>query len=155
MVSCTEFIPFYSELFKYIEEKEGHDAVIRYWKHISDVYVEPMLGKLAAEKGIAACWEYWSKTLSEEAADFTMTFDDEKNEYLMQMHHCPSKGMLLALEHMEPYHDYCSHCAYLYSPVLERYGIMGEECFTDVDNAKCSCRYFLPDTGGEHSVSDN
>ena len=33
MISCTEFIPVYSELFKYLEEeKGGHDEVVRYWE---------------------------------------------------------------------------------------------------------------------------
>ena len=36
MISCTEFIPLYSEFFKFIESKGGHDAVVRYWEYISD-----------------------------------------------------------------------------------------------------------------------
>ena len=30
MISCTEFIPLYSELFKYLEDIGGHDEVVRY-----------------------------------------------------------------------------------------------------------------------------
>ena len=36
MISCTEFIPAYSELFKYIEEIDGEEGVLKYWEHISD-----------------------------------------------------------------------------------------------------------------------
>lgn len=144
MLSCTEFIPLYSELFRYIEDKAGHDAVVRYWKYVSKVYVEPRLGKLAEEKGIAACWEYWSKSLNEEAADFTMTYDEEKKVYDFQMHYCPSKGLLLNLKHMEPYHDYCGHCAVLYAPVLAKYGIMSEEDYSRTNEAKCSEKYYIP-----------
>ena len=32
MISCTEFIYSYSELFKFIEEKEGKEGVRRYWE---------------------------------------------------------------------------------------------------------------------------
>ena len=64
MISCTEFIPMYSEMFKYMEEKDGHDAVMKFWHHIADIYVRERLGKLAAEKGLAACWEYWSHFLN-------------------------------------------------------------------------------------------
>jgi len=35
MISCTEFIPAYSELFKYLEKKGGKEAVEAYWRHIS------------------------------------------------------------------------------------------------------------------------
>jgi hypothetical protein len=38
------------------------------------------------------------------------------------MHKCPSKGMLLELEHMKPYKAYCEHCPALYSRVLEPLG---------------------------------
>lgn len=144
MVSCTEFIPLYSELFKYIEEKAGHDAVIKYWEYISREYVEPRLGALVKEKGIAACWEYWSKTLNEEAADFTITYDEEEKTYELDMRYCPSKGLLQSLPHMEPYHDYCGHCAVLYAPILEKYGISCEEDASQTDQAKCRAKYYIP-----------
>ena len=144
MVSCTEFIPLYSELFKFIEEKEGRDGVIKYWEHIRDVYVEPRLGKLAEEKGMAACWEYWSKSLNEEAADFTMTYDDEAEEFAIDMRYCPSKGMLNDCKHIKPYYDYCGHCAFLYAPVLARYGIESEEDYSRTGKAACSLKFFKP-----------
>ena len=31
MISCTEFIPAYSELFKFIDRKSGRQAVYDYW----------------------------------------------------------------------------------------------------------------------------
>ena len=34
MISCTEFIPCYSELFTYLEEKSGRDEVDRFWKYL-------------------------------------------------------------------------------------------------------------------------
>ncbi|HHW32487.1 MAG TPA: hypothetical protein GXX20_12600 [Clostridiaceae bacterium] len=137
MISCTEFIPLYSELFKYIDEKDGHDAVIKYWEHISDTYVANLLGKLVEEKGMDGCWEYWSKALNEEAADFIMMYDDEKQVLTTEMRYCPSKGMLLKLKHMEPYYDYCGHCKVLYSRVLEKYGILTEGDHSEVDRARC------------------
>ena len=45
MVSCTEFIPFYSEFFKYLEDKNGKEEVIRYWEFISDTFVKELLGE--------------------------------------------------------------------------------------------------------------
>lgn len=144
MLSCTEFIPLYSELFKYIEEKADHDAVVKYWEYISREYVEPRLGKLAEQKGLAACWEYWSRALSEEAADFTIRYDEEEQTYELDMHYCPSKGLLMSLPHIEPYHDYCGHCAALYAPVLAKYGIEAKEDYSGTDEAKCSIKFFVP-----------
>jgi len=144
MVSCTEFIPLYSELFKFIEEKEGREGVVKYWQHIRDEYVEPRLGKLAEEKGFAACWEYWSKSLNEEAADFTMTYDDEAEEFAIDMRYCPSRRLLNECKHIKPYHDYCGHCAFLYAPILARFGIMAEEDYSRTDKAACSLKFFVP-----------
>ena len=35
MISCTEFIPLYSEFFKYLDKDGGHDAVMEYWNYLS------------------------------------------------------------------------------------------------------------------------
>ena len=78
MLSCTEFIPAYSELFKFIEEREGYKGVEDYWIFISDEYVDGFLGPVVTEKGLEGCYDYWSHSLNEEAADFTMT-DREGN----------------------------------------------------------------------------
>lgn len=137
MVSCTEFIPLYSELFKYIEENADHDAVVRFWYSLADTYVADTLGKLVAEKGLEGCWEYWCKVSTEEACDIHREFDEENQVMTSTMRHCPSKGMLLKLDYMEPYHDYCGHCSVLYAPVLDKYGIERiETC--DPDSASCS-----------------
>ena len=137
MISCTEFIPAYSELFRYLEERGGEAEVVRFWEHLSDNFLHN-LRDLVAEHGLRGCWMYWSHTLNEEAADFTMELDEDAGEFSITMHHCPSKGLLLNLEHMEAYHDYCGHCDVLYRRVLEP---MGYECTCDlsrVDEAKCS-----------------
>ncbi len=34
MISCTEFIPSYSELFSYLEEKHGEDEVSKFWTYL-------------------------------------------------------------------------------------------------------------------------
>ena len=137
MISCTEFIPAYSELFKFLEARGGKQEVVGYWEYISDNFLHN-LRALVQEHGLRGCWLYWSHTLNEEAADFTMEIDDEAGEFTIVMHHCPSKGRLNELEHIEPYHDYCGHCDVLYRRVLEP---LGFECIADLsecDQARCS-----------------
>ena len=137
MVSCTEFIPLYSELFKYLEKRGGKQEVIKYWEIVSDKYVAPRLGEEIRLNGLKGCWNYWNKSLNEEACDFTMTYDEENNYFEIDMKGCPSKGMLNNLPHTNPYEDYCGHCDLLYSRVAKQYGIELTGDYTNTDNACC------------------
>lgn len=141
MISCTEFIPAYSELFCYLEERGGPDEVVRFWEHLSDHFLGN-LRELVTEHGLRGCWLYWEHTLNEEAADFRMELDEEAGEFRITMRQCPSKGLLLELQRtlpeFEPYQDYCGHCDVLYRRVLEP---LGYECSADLsecDEARCS-----------------
>jgi len=137
VISCTEFIPAYSEMFKFLEAQGGKEAVLDFWRYLSDNF----LGALAAlvrKYGLRCCWLYWSRTLNEEAADFTMTLDEEAGECSIVMHHCPSKGRLLEHTHITPYQDYCGHCDLLYRRVLEP---LGYEYIYDMSGCeRASCR---------------
>ena len=139
MISCTEFIPAYSELFKYIEEIDGEEGVLKYWEHISDEGLN-QLRDLVKKHGIRGCFFYWSHTLNEEAADFTMTLDEEKGEFEIKMHYCPSKGRLLEIDHIEPYHNYCGHCDVLYRRVLEGLGYKYYYDMSECSKARCSLK---------------
>ena len=131
MIGCKDFIPAYSELFQFLEKEDGPIAVEEFWNYISDNFLGN-LRDLVAQNGIRGCWMYWSRTLSEEAADFTLTLDEENGEFHVAMHKCPSIGRLLAEPHIEPYHDYCRHCDVLYRRVLEPLGYEYQ-----IDNAAC------------------
>jgi len=137
MIPCTEFIPAYSELFKFLEAKGGRQAVLDFWYYLSDNFLDN-LKDLVERNGLRGCWLYWSHTLNEEAADFTMELDEEGNEFRITMHNCPSKGRLIKTKHIEPYHDYCGHCDVLYRRLLEplgyEYVFDGSKC----DAAQCS-----------------
>ena len=148
MISCTEFIPLYSELFKYIDNKGGgHDAVERYWVWVGEEYLRFNLEPLVREKGLAGAWEYWTRSLSEEACDVKYVYDQDKQEIISHMRHCPSKGRLLEMEHMEPYYDYCGHCAVLYKKTLEDNGILCGGDYSGVDHAECRSIKYLAKNG--------
>ncbi|MFI4913092.1 MAG: hypothetical protein ACIAQZ_15645 [Sedimentisphaeraceae bacterium JB056] len=136
MISCTDFIPAYSELFKYLDEKGGKAEVVKFWENLSDNF----LGNLrdhAEKMGIAGCWEYWSHTLTEEAADFRMELDDDNGVFSIEMRDCPSMGRLLKEKHIEPYKYYCEHCDTLYRRVLEPLGFEYDIDLSQCDQAKC------------------
>ena len=92
MISCTEFIPMYSEFFKFLEKKGGgYDAVLKYWSHISDT----SLGDLTNPHSMASFCEkyggydgakkYWGHTTSEEACDTYSVEDTEKRYSYSEM----------------------------------------------------------------------
>lgn len=137
MISCTEFIPAYSELFKFLEKKKNKEAVVDFWNFLSDEFLTNMEEEVI-ENGLLGCWNYWNKTLKEEAADFTMEIDEEKQEFTIKMHHCPSKGLLLEQKHIEPYRDYCEHCPALYQRVLDPLGFEYKHDRSQTDKARCS-----------------
>lgn len=136
IISCTEFIPAYSELFKFLHNKGGKEIVVKYWESLSDAFLDN-LRDLAAKKGLAGCFEYWSHTLSGEAADFRMTLDEKNGAFEIEMRHCPSMGRLLETEHIEPYKYYCKHCDILYRRVLEPLGFDYDIDLSQCKNAKC------------------
>jgi len=136
MIACTEFIPAYSQLFKSLEQLGGKEAVESFWRYLSANFLGN-LRDLVAAHGIRGCWLYWSRTLSEEAADFTMELDEETGTFSIAMHQCPSKRRLLESRHIEPYHDYCRHCDLLYREVLEPLGYAYEIDLSRCDQARC------------------
>jgi hypothetical protein len=137
MISCTEFIPAYSEGFKYIEKAGGRKELEKFWSYLSDLYLKDTLNRLVEEDGLEGCYTYWAHSLNEEAADFKMILDEIKGEFRIDMIKCPSMRMLNELKHIEPHHSYCDHCSALYRPVIERNGYTYKEDVSNCHNASC------------------
>ena len=140
MISCTEYIPFYSELFKYIDKRYGYSAVQTYWTHRfkPDGKGIPLI-HFVTKDGLKGAFDYWSGALKEEAADITLTLNEKQGWYKMDMHHCPSKGRLLEMKDalgIEPYKHYCDHCDY-YRASLNKAGLDWIYDFTGTDHAAC------------------
>ena len=135
MISCTEFILAYNELFAFIEERHGRQELIRFWEELADEFLHN-LRDLVAEKGLAGMHEYWTHTLTEEGADQTMTLSDD--EFRLEMHQCPSVAILRQSKHITPFPDYCEHCKVLYRRVIEPFGF---KCEVQVhDEGQCTLR---------------
>lgn len=141
MISCTEFIPAYSELFKYIHNRDGYEEVQKFWRFLfkPDGKGIPLVN-FVKKDGLKGAVDYWKGTLSEEAADTTRWFNLKEGWVYSEMHYCPSKGRLLKLKEelgIEPYPHYCDHCDY-YRPALEMYGLTWIRNHMNVDKASCS-----------------
>ena len=138
MISCTEFVPVYNMLFRHLYELGGEAAVYEYWDSI--IKKSPGLEKLRSavtKEGIRGCYTYWSRVLSEEAADFSLTLDEEKGIFVLDMHACPSKSRVLKCKHVKAYPNYCKHCDVLYRKVLEDFGYRYEYDLSRCDRAEC------------------
>lgn len=144
MISCTEFIPLYSEFFKYLDRRGGYDEVLKYWYHISDTSIgdktNPHSMAYHCERlgGFEGARAYWGHTTSEEACDVYAVLDLENKYSYSEMNYCPSRAMLNSFEHITPYENYCEHCKIIYSRVLEKYGCIYERDHSRVHEAKCS-----------------
>lgn len=141
MISCTEFILSYSELFSFLEKNYGKDEVERFWTYLftPDGKGIPLINFLEKE-GIRGCYSYWMGTLNEEAADFTMYLNEKEGWFKTQMHHCPSKGRLLKFRDeigITPYPDYCLHCDH-YRESIEKVGLNYLYDFCGTDKASCT-----------------
>ena len=148
MISCTEFIPAYSELFTYLENKYGREEVDIFWKYLfePDGKGIPLINHVE-KSGIRGCFTYWAESLNEEAADFTMYLNEKRGYFVIDMHRCPSKGRLLELRDeigIVPYHDYCLHCD-SYRAAIEKVGLGYIYDFKGVDNASCSILIYNPE----------
>ncbi len=147
MISCRDFIPAYSEFFKYLEKEHGHGEVLNFWQELFKPDGKGIsLVNYVENSGIKGCYEYWSNSLNEEAADFTMYLNEKRGFFQIIMHHCPSKGRLLVQQDetgIPPYPHYCMHCDY-YRGAVEKHGLKYLYNFTGVDNAACSILIYDP-----------
>ena len=142
MISCTEFIPSYSELFSFLDENfGGHAEVERFWDYLfkPDGKGIPLIN-FAKKNGLRGCWDYSTGTLTEEAADVTRYFNEKGGWIHSEMHYCPSKGRLLEYEKtigLKPYYDYCGHCDY-YRSAYDLVGLKYFRNHMNVSRASCS-----------------
>lgn len=147
MISCTEFIPSYSELFTWLEDNYGREEVDNLWKYLfePDGKGIPLINQVEKE-GLRGCFTYWAVSLNEEAADFSMYVNEKRGFFMIDMHQCPSKGRLLRLKEeigIVPYHDYCLHCD-CYRAAIEKVGLKYIYNFAGTNHASCSVLIYDP-----------
>ena len=146
MSSCTDFIPAYREMFRYLEDSYGRAEIDNYWRTMFKPGGGSPLVNFVEKEGIKGCFTYWKGTLNEEAAHFTMYLNEKRGFFKIVMHRCPSKGKLIDLRDqigLEPYHDYCLHCDG-YRAAVEQVGLEYIYDFTNMDKAGCSILIYDP-----------
>ena len=147
MISCTEFIPSYSELFSYLDKQFGKEEVEKFWAYLFKPHGKgiPLINFLKKD-GLRGAWNYWAGTLKEEAADCKRYFNEKEGWIYSETIYCPSKGRLLQLEKelgIKPYPHYCDHCDY-YRASLEKEGLKYIRFHMGVENAQCRALIYDP-----------
>ena len=141
MISCTEFILSYNELFAFLDRRYGRAEVDKLW----DFLFKPTgkgipLINFARKDGVKGCIDYWTGTLTEESSEVTFIYNLKEGWFVTHMHHCPSKGRLLEFKEtlgIDPYPHYCDHCDY-YRAALEEVGLTWIRDHREVDKAGCT-----------------
>lgn len=134
MISCTEFIWVYNELFRFLEERGGEAKVIEFWRGISDHFLGNLRAYIEAE-GLQGMYRYWSHTLGEEGGRHTMTLYDDL--FVIDMHECPSAKLIYHGGRVAPYAKYCEHCRWLYPPLIEEYGYEVDFDLISAEKGRC------------------
>lgn len=119
MISCTEFIWAYNDMFQFLEDEGGEEKVIEFWKGISDNFLDNLREYIEAD-GLAGMKKYWDHTLGEEGGRSHLTLYDDM--FIIDMHDCPSAKLIHQSGRVKPYTKYCEHCRWLYPPLIEEYG---------------------------------
>lgn len=147
MISCTDFIPAYNELFKYVHNHYGYEAVQKMWV----VWFKPGKGghpliNYVKKDGLKGAWDYWTVISREEACESTRMINLKQGWSKSQMHYCPSKGRLLRQQEelgIAPYEHYCDHCDH-YRAALKEAGLEWIRDHSNVDKASCSSIIYDP-----------
>ncbi len=134
MISCTEFILAYNELFKFLHHRHGRQALDDFWIYISDNYLTD-LRDLLMKRGLEGVKDYWTRVCTEEGDKFKITFSDDP--FILDVEQCTSIGKLRKNKHVDRHPEYCKHCDILYRRIYEDYGYSYNIEYVDVELGKC------------------
>ena len=134
MISCTEFIWAYNELFRFVEDRGGEEALHDLWKGISDEFLDNLRQDIQKD-GLKGMHRYWSHTLGEEGGRHRMTLYDDM--FVIDMHDCPSARKVFQGGRVQPYPKYCEHCRWLYPPLIASFGYEVDMDIIDCEKGRC------------------
>jgi hypothetical protein len=78
MISCTEFVAAYSELFTYLDDHFGREEVSRLWDYLFAPTGDGIpLINYAKKDGLKGCVDYWTHIAEEESCDVQFTYNLE------------------------------------------------------------------------------
>jgi hypothetical protein len=134
MISCIETVLVYNELFSFLEEKHGKNAVEEYWRHVADTaFSEP---RRIIGEGLDGVYRYLHDTWLDEGDLIEITRDERS--VTVNVKDCSSVRKLRVARHVKRYHDYCGHCPVMYRRLFSSLGYDFE--MEHIDPARGVCR---------------
>lgn len=134
MISCTEFIWVYNEMFRYIHERSGTEKLHELWEGISEDFLWN-LRQYVEQEGLQGMLRYWTHTLTEEGGRHQMSLYEDM--FVLDMHDCPSARLIHQGERVVPYEEYCEHCVWLYPPLLRELGYEVDYDIISCEKGRC------------------
>lgn len=134
MISCTEFIWVYNELFRFLDERGGEDELHAFWQGISQHFLAN-LREYIRDDGLAGMHRYWSHTLGEEGGRHVLTLYDDM--FVIDMHDCPSAKLIHHGGRVKPFPGYCEHCRWLYPPLIREFGYEVDYDLISCEKGRC------------------
>jgi hypothetical protein len=121
MIPSDQFVRFYNEVFKFLDE-QGEDALQKYYRVVSEQQEMHCL-KLFKEKGLAGMKTYWDRIAVEENCNMSTTLYPDHLELVMNR--CPSLSKAMNND-AGAFLRYCDHCPGWVIPLLEKAGFYCE-----------------------------
>ncbi len=144
MISATEFIWVYNELFRYLERRDGKEEVVKFWRKVSDSFLQDLRQQIVDE-GLKGMYRFWSRTLSEEGGRHHISLYDDM--FVIDIHKCPSVSKIREGGRVTPYSDYCEHCYWLYVPLIESLGYKVDYRVLDAEKGQCRMTVYADPEG--------
>lgn len=118
MIPSDQFVRFYNEVFKALEER-GHEHLVAYWRELGRLQAIE-LADVFRTGGLAACHDYWARIVGEENCEADLKLTEAYFEF--RMRHCPSLAKVLDND-ATPCAMYCDHCMAWIEPVMDAAGL--------------------------------
>jgi len=134
MIPSDQFVRFYNEVFKKLDQLGGLEA---YFLEISR-HQEMHCLKEFKDRGFQGILDYCNKIAREENCDAYRTFDGEC--IAGGMRRCPSLSKVLDND-AEPFPRYCDHCAGWVNPLYQKAGFYIVR--DHIDNAQPVCQHWI------------
>ena len=141
MISCTEFIWTYNELFTFLEDEDGEEKLIEFWTGIKDNFLGNLKDYIE-EDGLKGMKRYWEHTLGEEGGRSILTLHDDM--FIIDMHDCPSAKLIHQAGRVTPCTSYCEHCRWLYPPLIREYGYEVDYDVISCEKGRCRMTVVKP-----------
>lgn len=129
-----QFIKFYNETFKFIEDIGGGECLGEYMRTVCPILIED-LKEIVKSEGLEGAARYWKEILDAEKVLYTIALTKWNSALLpislkLYIHSCPSVKELDS-----PCDSYCMHCPIIYGDLFRSLGY--EFSHTKEGDASC------------------